>query len=89
MGRQHTHFSLGNKAKRPGNLPQGKAVGQDEWDPTMGNTTSHRNDPALKVLKYMLLSQGLKLSDHIVIQAWEDILTLAPYPLGIFFSWDM
>ena len=45
----------------------------------MGNETSHKNDPVLKVLRYMLLSQGLELSDHNVIQALEDIITLAPW----------
>ena len=55
----------------------------------MGNTTSHKNDPVLKVLRYMLLSQDLELSDHNAIQAWEDIITLAPWvPIGDLFSWD-
>lgn len=38
----------------------------------MGYTTLHKNDLVLKALRYMLLSQGLELSEHNVIQAWED-----------------
>lgn len=35
----------------------------------------------------MLLFLGLELSDHSAIQAWEDIITLAPWvPIGNLFS---
>lgn len=69
MGGECNHLSLRNKAKDAWQLTseqrhvwsQGYVVGQGEWDPIIGKTILHKNDPVLKALGYMLLSSGLGL----------------------------
>lgn len=56
----------------------------------MRNIISHKNEPVLKVLSYKVLYQGLELSDQNVIQAWEDMITLAPWvPTRNIFPWEI
>ena len=55
----------------------------------MGNNIGKSDEPALRALRYMLISRGLEISDTQAIKVWGTIVWLAPWVASAnLFSWD-